>query len=364
MSADIIRENIMKLEKSTLIAVIFVVSLVILSIISFVLSGFKFELQSIIAALYFAIWITLVAFLYVKIIGPFINSKMEERAKAKTKEQSSQKVTNTPRPSSRAHLPLRERIQKYVAERRQEDGLPVPEPLKPSRTVVKTSGNGRSAAKTGTAAGLGTIGAAAGAATLSNNTDTLSESVEELPGLPDNFDFEDPDGNVNNGEIDLPGLDDMDSSSIGVSDDNEEVESLPDLPNLDDDMDSDFGDEPFDNDGSSNLIDEESESTIESDNDSIDDSALPDFEGPLEPDMEMSDLSFDDDMDISEKDDTVDEPLAESIEDGDDLPLPDSDDGELPDFDGSLDLNMSEDDLVNDDSEDFGDIDFSDVDPE
>lgn len=364
MSADIIRENIMKLEKSTLIAVIFVVSLVILSIISFVLSDFKFELQSIIAALYFAIWITLLAFLYVKILGPFINSKMEERANAKTKEQSSQKVTNNQRPSSRALLPLRERIQKYVAERRQEDGLPVPEPLKPSRTVVKTSDNGRSAAKRGTV-GAATAGVAtAGVATLSNNTDTLSGSKEELPGLPDNFDLRDSNGDVDNGEIDLPGLDDIDSSSIEVSDDNGEVESLPDLPNLDDDMDSDFGDESFDNDDSSDLIDEGSEQIIESDNYSIDNSALPDFEGPLEPDMEMSDLSFDDDMDISEEDDTVDEPLAESIEDGGDLPLPDSDDGELPDFDGSLDLNMSEDDLVNDDNEDLGDIDFSDVDPE
>ena len=215
--------------------------------------------------------------------------------------------------SPRSNLPLRDRIREYVAERRKEDGLPVPEPLRPSRSTTSSGASSSSGSSGGyVPVAAGTAGAAAAVAGTA-----ISEGEGDLP-LPDDFDeggsadlFGDEFSEDEEGEASLPGIEDDDFGSF-------------DEPNVDEQPVTESGD-------------------------------LPDFEGDLEPDM--SDSGFGDSMEDDLSGDLSGGEEVTEVEDSGGL----SEEG-LSDFDMPLDESMMDDDLSGDG--DLTDIEFEDLEPD
>lgn len=332
----------MKLERNSIIAIVFGVTLAILLLFNIVTSGFKVELKGILVSVYFAIWVAAVAFVVFTFVLPYIKSKQEEKKKGKAGMPG---FTPAPYKSPRSSLPIRERITAYVTERRREDGLPAPEPLRPARPAPSEVPVSPAAAK---AAAAGMVAATATAAVSSVQPDSADSSdLGDLP-LPDDF------GSEGAGEEagELPGLDD----DFGEMDDFGGGEEMP----------PDFGDDNsglLADDGIS-VSSDISEAPVESGSDG----ELPGFDGDLDSEIGESEIMGDDSvMDLSGDDLLVmdDEPSSTPVED---LSV-ESDGGlteaGLPDLDDDLSLepDMMESDLSGGD-EDFGDIEFVDLEPE
>lgn len=301
----------MKLDKRILVIIAFIGALGLFLLITGIITGFHPDLKDIITAVYFAVWVGAVAGFVAYIIYPYIQGRSREKAEKQTK---SQVQATGPVPSPRPSLPLRDRIREYVTERRREEGLPVPEPLRPSRTGAPARSRPVSAASGREPGGDAALAAVPAVAAVAAETG-------DLP-LPDDFD--------ESGGEDIFGGDFPDEEGEEAS-----------LPDLDEDLGS------FDDS-------ESGESPSESGD-------LPGFDGDLEPDLSESDLSGSDvpdsmmDMDESDLDASEPEPSGQEEEGG----L--SDEG-LPDFDMALDDDMMDGDLSGDD--DLTDIQFEDLEPD
>lgn len=363
----------MKIDKKLLLIITFVGALVVLLLVFFLTTGFSPGIKDYISAVYFAIWITAAMGMWLYGIQPYL----EDRKKAKESKKApsvAQKVA--PMPSPKSGLPLRDRIREYVTERRKEEGLPVPEPLLPSKA-------GGGAAPVKTAKGTGSAsGAAMGAAAVSGvvagGAAAASGGEGDLP-LPDDFDeagggdvfgdeFPEEEGgslpglgdeglgsfDEEGGEPSLPGLGDEELGSF------DEEGGEPSLPGL---GDEDFGSFDEGEGGESSLPglgDEELGSFDETEVEegpSADTGGLPDFEGDLESDISESDIS--DSMDDFSEDESGSDTdlLADDTGEGGGL----SEDG-LPDLDMALDDDMMDEDMSSDDE--FSDIEFEDIEPD
>jgi hypothetical protein len=329
----------MKLERNGIIAIVFGITFAILLLFNFLTSGFRFELKGILVSIYFAVWIGAVTFVLFTFVIPFIKVRKEEKKKAKTTTFSG--VTAAPFKSPRSGLPIRERITTYVTERRREDGLPAPEPLKPARPV---SGAVASAA---IATGVATAGSAHSVSPkVQEPSVSGNEDLGELP-LPDDFGSVESSGET--GE--LPGLDD----DFGSFD---ELEGG-------DEITSDFGDDNSNllgDDGGSQPIEPAMNTPAASASDDLE-GGLPGFEGDLESDIGESEIMGDDSMMDLGGDDLLVMDEETSVSPTENLPDGDISEAGLPDLDEALEPDMMESDLSGAD-EDFGDIEFMDLEPE
>ncbi|WP_319578371.1 hypothetical protein [uncultured Methanospirillum sp.] len=337
----------MKLERNSIIAIVFGITLAILLLFNLVTSGFKLDLKGVLVSIYFAVWAGAVTFVLFTFILPFIKTRKEEGKKAKGGTKPG--ATPVPFKSPRSGLPVRERITAYVTERRREDGLPAPEPLRPARPA---SGTVVTAAAAGAAAAGMAVSAAASAPEVSGSD---SGEMGDLP-LPDDFGSVESEGDA--GE--LPGLDD----DLGGFDDFEGGDEF----GGGDEMPPDFGDDNsglLGDDGGAAMAapSEPAEAPAES----LSDGGLPGFDGDLDSDIGESDIMGDDSMmDLSGDDLLVmdEEPSSAPAEEsgGSDGGLSEAG---LPDLDESLSLepDMMDNDLSGGD-EDFGDIEFMDLEPE
>lgn len=300
----------MKVEKKLLMVITFLGALVVLLLVFYFTTGFQSGIKDIIGAVYFSLWVTAMMGLWLYIIQPYMKGRPKKRDQ---KGSVSEPIKSMPVQSPRSNLPLRDRIREYVAERRKEDGLPVPEPLRPSRSTTSSGASSSSGSSGGyvpvTAATAGAAAAVAGAA--------ISEGEGDLP-LPDDFDeggsadlFGDEFTEDEEGEASLPGIEDDDFGSF-------------DEPNVDEQPVTESGD-------------------------------LPDFEGDLEPDM--SDSGFGDSMEDDLSGDLSGGEEVTEVEDSGGL----SEEG-LSDFDMPLDESMMDDDLSGDG--DLTDIEFEDLEPD
>ncbi|HWQ64681.1 MAG TPA: hypothetical protein VN429_09730 [Methanospirillum sp.] len=330
----------MKLERNSIIAIVFGVTLAILLLFNIVTSGFKVELKGILVSVYFAIWVAAVAFVLFTFVIPYINTRKEEKKKGKPGTHG---ATPPPYKSPRSGLPVRERITAYVTERRREDGLPAPEPLRPARPVASEAPVSAAAAK----AAAAKMVVSPAASPVQPVTSANSSDLGDLP-LPDDFGS----GESVDEAGDLPGLDDdfgeMDEFGGG------------------EEMSPDFGD-----DNSGLLADDGmtvSSDIPESPVESGSAGDLPGFDGDLDSEIGESDIMGDDSMmDLSGDDLLVmdEDPSSAPAEDlSVELDGGISDAG-LPDLDDTLSLepDMMESDLSSGD-EDFGDIEFVDLEPE
>lgn len=288
----------------------FLGALVVLLLVFYFTTGFQSGIKDIIGAVYFSLWVTAMMGLWLYIIQPYMKGRPKKRDQ---KGSVSEPIKSMPVQSPRSNLPLRDRIREYVAERRKEDGLPVPEPLRPSRSTTSSGASSSSGSSGGyvpvAAATAGAAAAVAGAA--------ISEGEGDLP-LPDDFDeggsadlFGDEFSEDEEGEASLPGIEDDDFGSF-------------DEPNVDEQPVTESGD-------------------------------LPDFEGDLEPDM--SDSGFGDSMEDDLSGDLSGGEEVTEVEDSGGL----SEEG-LSDFDMPLDESMMDDDLSGDG--DLTDIEFEDLEPD
>jgi hypothetical protein len=297
----------MKVEKKLLMIITFLGALVVLLLIFYLTTGFQSGIKDLIGSVYFSLWVTAVMGLWLYIIDPYL----KERPKKKDKKGTgSEPVKTAPVQSPRSNLPLRDRIREYVAERRKEEGLPVPEPLRPSRSSTSSGAGSSSGSSTGyvpvaAAATAGAAVAGAGAAVSAGDSDLPLPDDFDESGAADLFGDEYPEDEE--GEASLPGIEDDDFGSF-------------DEPGVDEQPVTESGD-------------------------------LPDFEGDLEPDV--SDSGFGDSIedDLSGKDEGSESEQSGGL----------SDEG-LSDFDMPLDESMMDDDLSGDG--DLTDIEFEDLEPD
>jgi len=297
----------MKIEKKLLMVITFIGAFIVLLLAFYLTTGFQSGIKDMIGAVYFSLWITAVMGLWLYIIQPYLKGRPKKKGRT---DLASEPVKPMPVQSPRSNLPLRDRIREYVAERRKEEGLPVPEPLRPSgSTTSMDAGSPSRSSSSGYAPAAASAGSTSSAVSVAG---TAGDG--ELP-LPDDFD--------ENGSSDLFGDE--------FTEDEEGETSLPGI-----------GDDEF-----------ESYDDTGGDEQPVTESGdLPDFEGDLEPDMTDSGLgdSLDDDFSDTGED------AAETDESGG---L--SDEG-LSDFDMPLDESMMDDDLSGDG--DLTDIEFEDLEPD
>ena len=338
----------MKLERNGIVLITFVCTFVILLLFSLMTSGSLFDIKGIFIALYFSVWVGAFFFVLMTFVIPYIREH-KKTAKKKAKPASQPSITPPPFRSPRSGLPLRERITAYVAERRKEDGLQPPEPLRPSQKVPSGTVSSSSARRTGSVIAPPPVSGSRG---TSVQTGSGGDDLGDLP-LPDDLGSVDDAGD-NLGS--LPGLDgDMDD----LGDFGDEISSGPD---------DDTGGIPADNRGGAVSSGTLSPSSAQQGSEAV----LPDFDGDLTADFGESDLMSDDGIggsgiDALSSDDllVMDEgdSFSSSSASSSPSPLSDglSDDG-LPDLDGDLEPDMMDTDLSGD--EDFGDIEFMDLEPE
>ena len=326
----------MKLERNGIVVALFGITFVILLLFSFLTSGFKFDIKGIFVAIYFAVWIAAVAFVLLTFILPFLSERKKEAKVKKTGTGPATGAIPTPFKSPRSGLPVRERIALYVAERRREDGLPAPEPLHPSRAGSSAMGKQPSAPPSAAAAAIPSSGTApvSSAGRMEDN-----ELLGDIP-LPDDFGSVD----ASSGDMGtLPGLEDDfgDLGEFGGSDD----------------MPPDFSEE------TSSVFIADSSDTVRAPpksptSEDLPDGGLPGFDGDIDSDLSESDLMPDDAMmDLSDDDVlTMDEESVPSSSSGE------LSEAGLPDLDDTLEPDVFDQDLSEDD--DFGDIEFMDLEPE
>ncbi len=329
----------MKLERNSIIAIAFGVTLAILLLFNILTSGFRLELKGILVSIYFAIWVGAVIFVILTFIVPFIQTRKEEKNKAKASTSTGSGISSTPFKSPRSSLPIKERIVAYVTERRREDGLPVPEPLRPSRPAASTTG--ASASRTVAAEQPSVV------ASVPSGGSSSGEDLGELP-LPDDFGSVDASGEAGS----LPGFDD-------------EFGGLDEFGGGDE-ISSDFGDD------NSGLLGDEAGASVPAEEDlelpveSGDAGGLPGFDGDLDSEIGESEIMGDEGMmDLSGDDLLTMDEESSAGSDQSDLEISDGGLSEagLPDLDGALEPDMMDTDLSGGD-EDFGDIEFMDLEPE
>lgn len=295
--------SFMKVEKKLLMIITFIGALVALLLAFYFFTGFQSGIKDLISAIYFALWIAALTGLWLYFIQPYLEGRPKKKDKKETASVTSQSI---PVQSPRSNLPLRDRIREYVAERRKEEGLPVPEPLRPSRKEVSAG------AGTTSVSSPSSVSVPVSAQSVEVAVDEAGEDEAMIDPVA--------------GESDLPLPDDFDEN--GVS-----------LPGIDED-DFDSYDET--------VIDEQPVTET---------GDLLDFEGELEPDMSDSGLDELPDDDFEETDEIIE---------SDDISVDEHDGGlsdeGLSDFDMPLDESMMDDDISGDD--DLIDIEFEDLEPD
>lgn len=329
----------MKLERNGIVAIVFAVTFVILLLFSLITSGFRLDLKGILVAVYFSIWVGAVAFVILTFVIPYIAERKKEPKKGKS-AASAGSATPTPFKSPRSNLPVRERIVAYVAERRREDGLSAPEPLRPSKNVTSgfSGAAGSAAAPRVAASGIPPVASASPQQTRSSAM-SGSDDMGDLP-LPDDF------GSVDDGSGDMGGL-------PGLDDDYDDMGGF----GGDDDMSPDFGGDHgglLDDSGPGEVA------SVSAASSGMSGGELPGFDGDLDPGFGESDLMSDDGMMDLSGDDvlTMDDDDSPSVSSSSSGGL--SDDG--LDLGDTLDPDLLDSDLSSDD--DFGDIEFMDLEPE
>ncbi len=285
----------MKVEKKLLMVITFIGALVVLLLVFYLTTGFQSGIKDMIGAVYFSLWVTAVMGLWLYIIHPYI------KGRPKKKEQKgtvSEPIKTMPVQSPRSNLPLRDRIREYVAERRKEDGLPVPEPLRPSRSTTSSGASSSSGSSGGyvpvAAATAGAAAAVAGAA--------ISAGDSDLP-LPDDFDeggsadlFGDEFSEDEEGEASLPGIEDDDFGSYDEpGGDEQPVTESGDLPDFEGDLEPDMSDSGF-GDSMEDALSGGEEVTEVDDSSGLSEEGLADFDMPLDESMMDDDLSGDGDL--------------------------------------------------------------------
>ncbi|HWQ65944.1 MAG TPA: hypothetical protein VN372_03620 [Methanospirillum sp.] len=351
----------MKVGRNGIVAITFLIVFGMLFLVTLVNSGFQPDLKGILVVVYYSVWAAAFAFIIVTFIIPYIQEYQKNRRTEKPQSRSSSGIVHTKPPVRSAHegLPLRERITEYVAERRREDGLPVPQPLRPSRTPSSPAGgrSGSGSFQTPPAHNLGATSAFTPGA--SESFSDGGHSAGDLP-LPDdfgsNFDDSMDDDHIHDSSTGVGSIH-SDGSLPGLDDD-----VLPGIEDFggDDDLFSGSGDEPSLPAG---LSDPGSSFDMipQADLDVSGDSGLPDFDGDLDAGMAESDLMDDQDVFGLSGDDDL---MATPDPSGPDTTIHTgglSDDG-LPDLDGSFDSDISESDFSGD--EDLDDIEFMDLEPD
>lgn len=331
----------MKLERNSIVAIAVGVTFAILLLFNLFTSGFKLEIKGILVSVYFAIWVGALSFVISTFIIPYIQERKKQSRASKPGAGLGPGATQAPFKSPRSGMPVRERIATYVAERRREDGLPSPEPLRPSRTPSAPAGVSRDvspsissvrAAKSDISASPGMTASAGG--DLGDlplpddfgSVDTSSDDMGALPGLDDDFGGMDEFG----GSDDMPpdfgednsgllGSDDLGSSPVS-SDSSLPLDDLSDggLPGFDGDLDSDIGESDIMGDDS--MMDLSGDDVLTMDDDSSSGSsegglseAGLDLDDTLEPDLLDGDIGGDEDFgDIEFVDLEPDEPKTTS----------------------------------------------------
>ncbi|PKL59713.1 MAG: hypothetical protein CVV33_06425 [Methanomicrobiales archaeon HGW-Methanomicrobiales-4] len=333
----------MKLERNGIVAIIFVITFVILLFFSYLTSGFLLEVKGILVAIYFSVWVVAVVFVVLTFVFPYLADRKKVKD-AKKAGSSSGAGVPVPFKSPRSGLPVRERIVAYVTERRREDGLSAPEPLRPSRTVssdsVRTAGAGASQ-RVIPGSGITPMVSGVSPDLSGKGTESTGDDMGDLP-LPDDFgSVDDSSGDMGS----LPGLDD-DFGDLGGFGGGDEMP-----PDFDGDNSGLLGD--------SDGIQSDSEPVSASYSD-MSDGELPGFDGDINQEFGESELISDDGMMDLSGDDvlTMDDDEAFSSSS---LAGSLSEEG-LPDIDGGLEPDLIDSDLTGD--EDFGDIEFMDLEPE
>jgi uncharacterized membrane protein len=333
----------MKLERNGIVVIIFIVTFVILLLFSFLTSGYRLDIKGFFVAIYFAIWIDAVAYVILTFVLPYLSERKKAKKKTKSGFSPAPGVTPAPFRSPRSNLPLRERIAAYVAERRREDGLSAPEPLLPSRPVPSaTAAPADTASRRSVTASIPEISAPAAVSFAFTGGGTVSAGDEmgDLP-LPDDFGSID---DSSRGMESLPGLDDDGGDLGGFGDEDE--------------MLTDFGEEESVLSTQSGL---DLPETVSPSSFAMPGGELPDFDGTIEPDVAESDLIPDDGMMDLSGDDVL--MIDDDIDVSPSSPEPGgiSEDG-LPDLDDTLEPDIQDSDLSGD--EDFDDIELMDLEPE
>ena len=295
--------SFMKVEKKLLMIITFIGALVALLLAFYLFTGFHTGIKDLISAIYFALWITALTALWLYFLQPYLEGRPKKKDK---KEAASVTAQSIPVQSPRSNLPLRDRIREYVAERRKEEGLPFPEPLRLSRREVSAG------AETTSVSSPSSVSVPVSAQSVVVAVDEAGENETMIAPVA--------------GESDLPLPDDFDEN--GVS-----------LPGIDEDEFDSYDETCID------------EQPVTESGD------LLDFERELEPDMSDSGLNDLPDDDF-EKTDEIVEPDEISVDEHD-RGL--SDEG-LSDFDMPLDESMMDDDISGDD--DLVDIEFEDLEPD
>jgi hypothetical protein len=314
----------MKLERNGIVLISVVCTLLILMLFNLLTSGSVSDIKGIFIALYFSIWVGAAVFVISTYFIPFIRD-YQKNAKKKAPTQTKTQATPTPFRSPRSSLPLRERIAAYVAERRKEDGLQAPQPLRPSQTVPSGS------VPSGSTGRVSRVTAPLSGSQKQSEAVQISQTSDDLGDLPLPDDF----GSVgDSGDAlgTLPGLDEeMDNfgdfgdevptESGGIeagfnpsADPTHEPQGQV-LPDIEDDLSADFGEADLINDSG---VEEESGSDFSSDDllimdddesfsqspaarpgsheGGLSEDGLSDLDTPLEPDMIDTDLSGDEDF--------------------------------------------------------------------
>jgi hypothetical protein len=345
----------MKITRNVIVLFCFVAVFVILLIVAAV-QGTLFGpslVKSIFVAVFFAGWSALLVFCIFTFVLPRIRD-----ATRNSRNQTNQRRTTSPPPteevprrSPRSDLPVRERISRYVEERRIEEGISAPTLLRPTRStqVVPPAVSHITQSVNSTdelpgidgdldLAGMGPEGIVGADDSGLNDSFDLGDGDS---GLNDSFDLGDGDSNLND-SFDLgdgdSNLNDSFDLGDGDSDLNDSLDSSGgDLPGFDGDLDDSFDD--LEDVGGNSIATDDSDDEMES----LDTSGFDDFD-------DIGGDSFDanggDDLmamdDAGMNDSLFNDSPMESDED-------------LPDFDGALDLPMDDDDLMLADN-DFGDI--------
>ncbi len=169
----------MKLSNTHILVLVFVASLCIFILGAYVTNASVFFSNIWLGVIYFSIWITLVVYIYQNIIRDYIQSKKNKEI-PRVLEDTTIHVSD----DRYRDLPLRERVSRYVDERREYRGGTVP-----ASPVVSSFQKKKY-----------------------HSPESYQEPEHELPGLP--------------GLSDLKGSDD---EFISLSDDIEEITDIPDL---------------------------------------------------------------------------------------------------------------------------------------
>ncbi len=294
----------MNVEKKQQMGIVFVGALFALLSVFYLITGFKSGIKDVVGAVYFALWVTAVMGVWIYLIQPYL----KERPKKQLKSTTIEPEKAIPIQSPRANLPLRDRIREYVAERRKEENLPIPEPLRPSRSSLA---HAASTSSTPSSGGYGATSAPLIESAEEEITSTTASGEGDLP-LPDDFEEEgSPDlfgeeYSEEGTETSLPGLDDEDFGSYEDTSMEEEAaaesEDVPDFEgSLEENMDDAGLLEPLDDTSTSSEVDEGSQEEL--DGGGLSDEGLADFDMPLDESMMDDDLSGDGDLSDIEFDD-------------------------------------------------------------